>query len=215
MIAETFDLHPASPIRRRVAICLWNDVELLDFAGPGEVFAAAADGQAFQLFTVAEKRGAVLSQGFLRLLPQFSVDTCPMANVIVVPGGGTEHPIRAARVLPWLATAAGQAEVVLSVCTGALVLAAAGLLEGLEATTWHGTGISRLRHAAPRTVVHEDRRFVDNGRIVTAAGVSAGIDAALHIVGRLCGPPVAAETARYMEYDWHPERYARQARRSG
>jgi len=93
--------------------------------------------------------------------------------------------------------------VTLSVCTGAFLLARAGLLDGQGATT-HWASIERLKAAAPRATVHADRRFVDNGRVVTAAGVSAGIDASLHVVGRLLGEPAARETARYMEYPWPP-----------
>lgn len=103
--------------------------------------------------------------------------------------------------MAWLRKAAAQAEVVMSVCNGALVLADAGLLEGLEATTHHGS-IETLKRMAPRTTVHADRRFVDNGKIVTAAGVSAGIDASLHVVSRLLGGEAAQRTARYMEYAW-------------
>ena len=101
----------------------------------------------------------------------------------------------------WIQSTAANAEQVLSVCSGAMILAHAGLLDGLEATTHHGS-IAALRSHAPKTVVHDDRRFVDNGKVVTAAGVSAGIDMSLHVVAKLLGRPAAAATARYMEYAW-------------
>lgn len=189
--------------RRRVAILVWNDAELLDFSGPGEVFAAALDGQAFEVYTVAETRAPVLSQGFMTIMPEYSIDDAPAPDIVVLPGGGVQHPSASPRMMRWIGGVAARAEIVLSVCTGAMVLAQAGLLDGLEATTWHGA-IERLRRAAPRTRVHDDRRFVDNGRIVTAAGVSAGIDAALHVVARLHGDQAARATARYMEYRWEP-----------
>jgi transcriptional regulator GlxA family with amidase domain len=96
-----------------------------------------------------------------------------------------------------------EAELVLSVCTGALLLAKAGLLDGLEATTHHGA-IDLLREVAPKTVVTAGRRFVDNGRVVCSAGIAAGIDMSLHVVSRLLGEEVARETASRMEYPWQP-----------
>jgi transcriptional regulator GlxA family with amidase domain len=192
--------------RRRVAICVWDDIELLDFAGPGEVFAAAEDGAAFHVCTVGETRRPVVSQGFLRIVPEYDIMTCPAPDIVVLPGGGASFPLDNPQLRTWLLTVLGQAEVVLSVCTGAFVLAGLGLLDGLDATTWYGD-IDRLRKAAPITTVHKDRRFIDNGRIVTAAGVSAGIDAALHIVDRLCGRTTSVATARYMEYEWAPDRF--------
>jgi transcriptional regulator GlxA family with amidase domain len=187
--------------RWRVAICLWNDAELLDFAGPAEVFAATDDGAAFRVYTVGETRDPVTCQGFLHIIPEYDVLTCPQPDIIVLPGGGSELPLNRKLLRNWILSAAAGADIVLSVCTGALVLASLGLLDGLEATTWYGA-IDRLRQAAPATAVYGDRRFVDNGHIVTSAGVSAGIDAALHVVARLCGHATAVATARYMEYDW-------------
>jgi len=168
------------------------------------VFSAAGGGKAFQVYTVAERSESVVSQGFLRVIPEYTITNCPRPDIIVVPGGGAAGVLQSPSMVTWLLDVAQTAEIVLSVCTGSLVLANTGLLDGLEATTWYGA-VARLRQAAPNTIVHENRRYVDNGKIVTSAGVSAGIDAALHIVWRLCGPEVAAETARYMEYCYHPE----------
>ena len=202
--SEAGNSPPKSP--RNVAIMIWPGVELLDFAGPGEVFAAArVEGKsAFRVFTVSPKKEKILSQGFLTVEPQYSIKDCPEIDILVIPGGGTQSLRRTEGVVDWVERiAAEEAEVVLSVCTGAFVLADAGLLEGLEATTWHGA-IPRLRETAPDTVVRENVRFVDNGKIVTSAGVSAGIDSSLHLVSRLHGRNVAAQTARYMEYRWEP-----------
>lgn len=179
----------------RVQIVLWDGVELLDFAGPGQVLATAG----FQLRTVAARPGSIVSQGFLRVEPDGVLGAGPAPDLLVVPGGSTERAVADSLLVEGVRTAASQARVVFSVCTGALVLAAAGLLDGLEATTWH-RALDRLRAAAPRTRVVEGVRWVDNGRIVTAAGVSAGIDAALHLVGRLRGDAARQATARYMEY---------------
>jgi transcriptional regulator GlxA family with amidase domain len=179
----------------RVQIVLWDGVELLDFAGPGQVLATAG----FEVRTVAARPGAIVSQGFLRVEPDGVLGAGPAPDLLVVPGGSSERAVADSLLVEGVRTAASEARVILSVCTGALVLAAAGLLDGLEATTWHGA-LDRLRVAAPRTRVVEGVRWVDNGRIVTSAGVSAGIDAALHLVGRLRGDEARKATARYMEY---------------
>jgi transcriptional regulator GlxA family with amidase domain len=106
-------------------------------------------------------------------------------------------------LVEWIRRASTKAELVLSVCTGALLLAKAGLLDGLEATTHHGA-IDLLRQVAPKTMVHADRRFVDNGRVACSAGIAAGIDMSLHVVARLLGRELAEQTARQMEYPWQP-----------
>jgi transcriptional regulator GlxA family with amidase domain len=181
---------------RTVHLVLWEGVELLDFAGPGQVFATAG----YRVRAVAARPGAIVSQGFLRVEPDGILGDGDPPDLLVVPGGGSERAVADALLVEGVRRRAAEAGVVLSVCTGALVLAAAGLLDGLEATTWHGA-FDRLRAAAPGARVREGVRFVDNGRIVTSAGVSAGIDAALHLVGRLDGPERARAVARYMEYD--------------
>ena len=184
--------------RRTVAILVYEGVELLDFAGPGEVFAAAGR---FDVFTVAPTLSPVTSQGFVEVQPRYSVASAPRPDILLVPGGAAGNVISNAAVMNWIKSTAGSAEQVLSVCNGAMVLAHAGLLDGLEATTHHGS-IAALRQHAPRTTVHDDRRFVDNGKVVTAAGVSAGIDMSLHVVSKLLGADAASTTARYMEYAW-------------
>lgn len=191
---------------RKVAVFLYPGVELLDFAGPGEVFAAARDGErrAFEVFTVAESTSPLRSQRFVDITPRYDLKTCPPPDIVVIPGGGGV-PMDRPEVVRWLIEVGETTEVMFSVCNGALLLAKTGLLDGLHATTHHGS-IEDLMLAAPNTVVHDDRRFVDNGRVVTAAGVSAGIDGALQVVSRLLGEDAAARTARYMEYRWEPEK---------
>lgn len=186
--------------RRQVAILVYQGVELLDFAGPGEVFASAASGAGFEVFTVGASRDPVVSQGFVTVTPEYAIADAPAPNILVVPGGGVRALLSNPQMMSWLKASAAKAEIVLSVCNGALVLAETGLLDGLSATTHHGS-LAALRREAQLTKVVEGVRFVDNGKIVTAAGVSAGIDAALHVVERLLGAEQAAVTARYMEYD--------------
>jgi transcriptional regulator GlxA family with amidase domain len=190
---------------RNVAILIWDRVELLDFAGPGEVFAAAGGDGVFNVYTVGPTRASIVSQGFVTVTPEYGFGDSPKPDIIVVPGGGTSSIRDNPEMMAWFKDVAQGAEVVMSVCTGAFVLLDAGLLDGREATTWHGR-IEDLREAAPKTVVHADTRFVDNGVVITTAGISAGIDGALHVVSRLLGEAEARSTARYMEYDkWVPE----------
>jgi transcriptional regulator GlxA family with amidase domain len=182
-----------------VHLLLWDGVELLDFAGPGQVFAVAGRGTAFQVRTVAARPGPVRSQGFLQVVPDLVLDQAPPADILVIPGGETDRAVADPAFMAGFHRAAPEAGLLLSVCTGARILAAAGLLEGLTVTTWHGA-LGRLRTEAPAARVVSGVRWVDNGGVVTAAGVSAGIDAALHVVGRLLGDVEARRVARYMEY---------------
>lgn len=193
---------------RTLAILLFDEVEVLDFCGPFEVFSVAnrfTDSPAFTVLTVAEKAGPIRTRGGLSVNPHHRLADFPQPELLLVPGGqGTRQEMHNAALIDWIRQTASKSELVLSVCTGALLLARAGLLDGLQATTHHGA-IDLLRRTAPETVVHADRRFVDNGRVICSAGIAAGIDMSLHVVGRLLGPEVAAKTAKQMEYPWHRE----------
>jgi transcriptional regulator GlxA family with amidase domain len=200
---------------RNVAIVLYDGVELLDFAGPAEVFAAAGgigavgapDGApAFNVFTVGKTREPITSQGFLEVVPDHSIADAPPTDIILLPGGGSDVVTTDPAMMRWVTERARAAQLSVTVCTGAMILAKAGMLDGRDATTWYNA-IDALRRVAPRARVHHGRRFIDNGTVVTTAGVSAGIDGSLHVVARLLGRRVADETARYMEYAWHPEPY--------
>jgi len=195
------------PTTRNLAILIFEGVEVLDFCGPFEVFSVAnafTDPPAFHVFTVAEKPGPVLTRGGLSVNPHHRLPDCPQPDLLLVPGGqGTRQEMNNAVLTDWIKARSQEAELVLSVCTGALLLAKAGLLDGLEATTHHGA-IDLLREVAPKTTVHADRRFVDNGQVICSAGIAAGIDMSLHVVARLLGREVAEQTARQMEYPWQP-----------
>ena len=206
--AETI-LHPE---KRRivkvriVAIVLYEGVELLDFAGPGEVFAVAqtVDGQAgFNVYTVAQTVEPVVSQGFVTIKPQYSFETAPKADIVVFPGGKVNNFSGSERAMTWAKAAASEAEIALSVCNGAFILAKSKLLENKKVTT-HWASISNLRKQVPTAIVAENARFVDAGQIITTAGISAGIDGALHVVERLLGAPAAKLTAKQMEYNRQP-----------
>lgn len=188
---------------RTLAILIFDDVEVLDFCGPFEVFSVAnrfTDQTAFNVLTVAEKVGPVVTRGGLNVNPHHRLADCPPPNILLVPGGlGTRKEMHNPALIEWIRQVSTKAERVLSVCTGALLLAKAGLLDGLAATTHHGA-IDLLRQTAPKTTVHADRRFVDNGRVICSAGIAAGIDMSLHVVEKLLGEEVAEKTARQMEY---------------
>lgn len=198
---------------RMVAILLFDEIEVLDFAGPFEVFGIAGkrSGPApFQVFTVAE-RGPVYARNGLCITPTYRLNDHPPADIILVPGGGGYQsdgtPFGSRRemdnpaVLNWVRRTAETAELVLSVCTGALILAKAGLLENSSATT-HFQAADSLAQLAPSTTVLPKERYVDTGKVITSAGISAGIDMSLYVVGKLLGSEAAAETARYMQYDY-------------
>lgn len=193
---------------KNIAILIFDDVEVLDFCGPFEVFSVTGrqkEQSPFNVYIVAEKSDPVLARNQLSVNPRYTTAGCPRPDILVVPGGwGTRREMNNAGLIDWIKTTAPKAELVLSVCTGALLLARAGLLDGLKATTHHGA-LDLLREIAPKTSVLGDQRVIDNGRIIVSAGVSAGIDAAFHVVARLHGLEVALETARYMEYDWRHE----------
>ena len=190
---------------RTLGILIFDEVEVLDFCGPFEVFSVArrfTETPAFKVLTVAEKSGPILTRGGLSVNPHHRLADCPALDLLLVPGGqGTRKEMNNTVLIDWIVQAAKEAELVLSVCTGALLLAKAGFLDGLEATTHHGA-IDLLRQTAPKTMVHADRRFVDNGRVICSAGIAAGIDMSLHVVGRLLGQEVAEKTAKQMEYPW-------------
>jgi transcriptional regulator GlxA family with amidase domain len=186
---------------------IFDEVEVLDCCGPYEVFGVtrtAEDVAPFNVFTIAERPVTLAARNQLNLVPRYSFTDGPVIDVLVIPGGaGARKMIDDPRVLEWVKLAAAHAELVLSVCTGAFILGKAGLLDGLGATTHH-SAFESLRKICPKTTVVENRKFVDNGRIITSAGISAGINASLHVVARLIGREIAVQTARYMEYDWEP-----------
>lgn len=181
-----------------IAILVFDDVEVLDFAGPFEVFSVSKAG--LDVATVGTSPEIRARNNFVHR-PTLTLADPITPRVLVIPGGyGTRPLMRNEAVLSWIRANAAKSEIVFSVCTGSLLLAAAGMLRDLPATTHH-LAMDELRQAEPRCQV-VDRRIVDNGTIVTAAGVSSGIDGAFHILSRLAGTDRAIETARYVEYPW-------------
>ncbi|MGB3534790.1 MAG: DJ-1/PfpI family protein [Microcoleaceae cyanobacterium] len=190
---------------KNVAILLFNNVEVLDFAGPFEVFSVTSNldqDSLFNVYTVAETTQPILARNHLSINPDYTLENHPAPNIIIIPGGfGSRAALQQANIIQWVQKYAQQAELVLSVCTGSLILAKAGLLNGLSATTHHHA-FEELRQLAPQTTVITDQRFIDNGKILTSGGISAGIDLSFYVIAKLFGEVVAVQTAQYMEYDW-------------
>ena len=190
----------AAPKTKTVAVLIFEGVELLDFAGPAEVFIVASQRQPFRVVTVSKSTNIIKTMGGIKVKPEYTFQNAPAADVVVIPGGNTSSV--GEEGIAWLKKSAGKAEVVMSVCFGAFLLAEADLLDGVTATT-HRWAMAGLRRAAPRCKVVENKRYVDSGKIVTTGGVTAGIDGALHVVKRLAGPDVAQWTAEsWMEHRW-------------
>ncbi len=186
-----------------VGVYLFPEVELLDFAGPCEVFTTAnrlaPEGAPFSVFSVADRRRPVTSRAGVVIQPDYPFADHPPIDVLLVPGGVVDEVMHEAAVLGWIAGVSATARLTASVCNGAFLLAAAGLLDGRRVTT-HWEDADALRAGFPRLAVEEGPRWVDQGDIVTSAGVSAGIDMSLHLVERLQGRTLAAATARQMDF---------------
>ena len=196
--------------RLTTGVLVFDDVEVLDFCGPFEVFGAVRldenrrreEPSPFDVFLVAETNSPVTTSAGMRVLPRHSFDTCPTLDVLVVPGGwGTRREVDNPRLVGWIADRAPGTQLLTSVCTGSFLLARAGLLAGRRATT-HWKSLDRMRAAFPDVTVEDRLRWVEDGAVLTSAGISAGIDMALIAVARLIGEPIARTTARHMEYPY-------------
>jgi transcriptional regulator GlxA family with amidase domain len=190
-----------------IGIFLFPEVEELDWAGPWEVLRVWQlywPGDGAEVFTLAQEPGAVTCAKGLKVLPDFTWDDAPPIDVLVYPGGqGTRNHLEDDAILGWLRKTADQASIMTSVCTGSLVYASAGLLDNRPATT-HWSTIDLLGKLGQGIEVRPDDRFVDDGDVITSAGVSAGIDMALHLVARLSNRERAAEVRRAIQYDPEP-----------
>jgi len=184
----------------KVAILVFEGVQIIDFTGPYEVFGQAG----FRVDTVGPSSAPIKTAMGLTIVPEHDFSSAEQPDIVVVPGGNVETLLGNGPAADWLRRTAAQAQVVLSVCNGAFILARVGLLDGLEATTFASL-IDDLAAEAPKTKVVSDRRFVDNGKIVTSAGLSSGIDAALHVVEKVLGRGRAQVIATNLEYNWDPE----------
>ena len=200
-------------VRKRVGILVFAEVEVLDFCGPFEVFSATRldesrrreEPSPFDVILVAETIQPVIATGGLKVLPDHDLQSCPPLDLVIVPGGwGTRQLVQNDKVVRWIQDQAQQVELATSVCTGSFLLGQAALLDGRRATT-HWSSLDRMEETFPAVQVVRDQRVVEDGSLVTSAGIAAGIDLALRVVARYHGKAIARATARHMEYPY-PEK---------
>jgi transcriptional regulator GlxA family with amidase domain len=196
--------------RRRVGILIFPEVEVLDFCGPFEVLSATRldedrrreEPSPYEVILVAEHPGVVVATGGLKVVADHDLEGCPVLDVLVVPGGwGTRKEMTNDRLVAWIAERSRRVSTLASVCTGSLLLAKAGLLDGRRATT-HWKVLDEMRALFPAIALVNDEHVVEDGDVLTSAGISAGIDLALRMVARHHGEGVARATARHMEYPY-------------
>ncbi len=188
-----------------VGILLFDDVEVLDFAGPFEVFSVTArenGTKPFEVSTISQEGQMITARNGLRVQPDYSFKTAPKVDILIVPGGygAREREVHNDTLVNWIAAQMANVQLMTSVCTGAFLLGKAGLLQGKKATT-HWASLERLQQEFPEIKVQQGVKFVDEGNIITSGGISAGINMSFHIVKRLLGPEIARQTAKRMEYD--------------
>ena len=182
-----------------VAILLFNHAQVLDFAGPYDVFTSAG-AKNFNVYTVGATKDAITTMPNLSVNPQYSILDCPKPDILIIPGGmwtsvGDE-------TLEWIKENSKEVDYTFSICTGAFILAETGILDDLDATT-HSAGLDSLERKYPTIKkVHKNIRFVDNGKVITSAGVSAGIDASFHLIKKILGKDWAKAVANNLEYNY-------------
>ena len=195
---------------RVIALYIFDEIEVLDLGGPFEVFSTASRMKArlmpdaakpFEVFTIAESIRPIRARGGLMVQPGYDLTNHPAIDVLIVPGGVVTAELERASVIEWIKRIAAKAELTASVCTGAFLLGKAGLLEGKTITT-HWEDIDDFRAMFPDVPVRGDQRWMDEGSIVTSAGISAGLDMSLHLVARLGGMALAERTAQQMDFAW-------------
>lgn len=194
---------------KTIGIYVFDEVEVLDFAGPFEVFSTAARVASrvsnapppFSVTLVADRVREVRARGGLRVVPSAGFSDQPALEVLLVPGGDVSAELERTHVIAWIAELAKRASLTASVCTGAFLLAKAGLLGGRRVTT-HWEDAADLQRSFPELMVEKDVPWVDAGDVVTSAGISAGLDMSLHLVARLASSELAERTARQMDYVW-------------
>ena len=193
-----------------VGILMFPGMEVLDFAGPFEVFSVAARlssrqspflPPAFEVRTICSRSSPVSARHGLVVVPDYGFADAPVVNILIIPGGIVTQPLNDSETLEWLRESSGNATLIASICTGAYLLARIGLLDGLCATT-HWEDLDDFRASFPKVGVVPHVPFVDEGAVITSAGISAGISMSLHLISRILGQEMALRTAKQMEYNW-------------
>jgi len=194
--------------RKRLGIVVFDEIEVLDFCGPFEVFSVTRlneerrreEPSPFEVLLVSQFNRTITTTGGMKVQPDFTFENCPALDILIVPGGwGTRSEMNNEAMLSFVRARAMNVEILASVCTGALILGSAGLLDGLRATT-HWRSLQMMQELFPEVTVDSESHVIQQGKIITSAGISAGIDMALHIVSYYHGENVSRSTARHMEY---------------
>ncbi len=187
------------------AILIFNDVEVLDFTGPFEIFNSAnrvANDILFNVFTVSESGGKIIARNGLQVIPDYSLKNCPKPDILIVPGGqGRKIEMKNEVILYWISSNFDSLKYLFSICTGAFILGKTGLLDGLKATTHHAS-YDEFETSFPETTLIRNVPYVDNGKIITSAGISTGMKASLYIIDKIFADGLGKRTAEYMEYDY-------------
>ena len=189
-----------------IGILIFNDIELLDFAGPYEVFSVTNELNNYNLcktFTIEEQNRTIESVNGLKIIPDYSFKNCPKIDILVIPGGvGTKALLEQQKVLKWVRERYDETELTFSVCSGTRILGKIGLLNNVKYTTHHEI-MKDMNQIAPGGIIVSGKKFIDNGKLLTSAGISAGIDLSLYLVEKMFGKEIRERTQRYMEYgDW-------------
>jgi transcriptional regulator GlxA family with amidase domain len=194
--------------RKRLGIVIFDDIEVLDFCGPFEVFSTTRlneerrreEPSPFDVLLVSQFNRTITTTGGMKIIPDATFENCPPLDILVVPGGwGTRSEMYNETMIAFIRAHATNVETLASVCTGALILGNAGLLDGLRATT-HWRSLKLMQELFPKVMVDSKSHVIQQGNVITSAGISAGIDMALHVVANYCGESIARLTARHMEY---------------
>lgn len=197
-------------MQKQVGILIFENIEVLDFCGPFEVLSVVRLDEKkrmetlspFDVKLIAPTKEVVVTKGGMKVIPDFDIHDCPPLDILIVPGGmGTRTLMYNEEILNFVRAKAKEVELLTSVCTGSLILANAQLLDGLEATT-HWKSLNRMKEEFPHVMVCTDKHFVEDGNVISSAGISAGIDMALYILKRYFGKEVARSTAQHMEYPY-------------
>lgn len=197
-------------MKKIVGILIFNDIEVLDFCGPFEVLSVTRLDELkridtispFDVKLISATKDVVLTTGGMKIVPDFDFGTCPKLDILIVPGGmGTRKLMYDENILDFVRKKSNEVEILTSVCTGSLILANAKLLEKVNATT-HWKSLERMENEFKNIIVCKDKHFIEDGNIITSAGISAGIDMTLYIVKKYFGEEVSRATAKYMEYTY-------------
>jgi transcriptional regulator GlxA family with amidase domain len=187
------------------AILIFDEVEVLDFAGPFEIFNVANEVEGkklFNVYTLSEFGETINARNGLKIVPDHTILNCPKPDILIIPGGiGRKVQMFNEAILKWINFLFNDLTYLVSVCTGAFVIGKAGLLKGLKATTHHAS-YDEFESVFPETVLVRNVNYVDNGKIITAGGISNGIKASLHLLDKISGEELGKKTAQEMEYDY-------------